>query len=80
MCTWCLVILQGNHILGPFLETLQEIHHKISDILSVRRLECELLVPHSDEGEGLGESFTAPTIRMTLVMARSLPVLSISGE
>ena len=70
--------MQGNHILGPLLETLQEIHHKISDILSVGGLECKLLIPHSDEGEGLGESFAAPTIRLTLDMARSLPVTSIS--
>ena len=72
--------MQGNHILGALLETLQEINDEIPDVLSVGGLEGELLVPDSDEGEGLGESFTAPTIRMTLVMARSLPVLSISGE
>ena len=56
--------MQGNHILGALLETLQEINDEIPDVLSVGGLECELLVPDSDEGEGLGESLAAPTIRL----------------
>ena len=56
--------MQGNHILGALLETLQEINDEIPDVLCVGGLECELLIPDSDEGEGLGESFAAPTIRL----------------
>ena len=56
--------MQGNHILGALLETLQEINDEIPDVLCVGGLECELLIPDSDEGEGLGESLAAPTIRL----------------
>ena len=59
MLTWSLVVLQSNYIFGTFLETLEEIHDKISDIFSVGRLECELLIPNCDKCEGLRERLAA---------------------
>ena len=58
--------MEGNHIFGPLLKTLQEIYYEVPDIFSIGRLECELLVPDCDEGEGLGESLAAPIIILTL--------------
>ena len=78
ICTWCLVILQGNHILGALLETLQEINDEIPDVLSVGGLECELLIPDSDEGEGLGESFAAPIIMSRLILITTTNLFSSS--
>ena len=66
--TWCLVVLQSDHILGPFLEPLEEVDHQVADVFRVGRLECELLVSHCDQGEGLREGLVAPgNIMVTLV-------------
>ena len=57
--TWSLVVLQRNHIFGPFLQTLQEVDNKVSNIFSVGRLECEFLITNCHQREGLRECFAA---------------------
>ena len=58
--TWCLVVLQSDHILRALLQTLEEIHNKVSDVLRIWTLEGELLVSHGHKCKGLGKCFAAP--------------------
>ena len=63
LITWCLVVLQSDHILGPFLEPLEEVDDQVPDVLGIWTLESELLVSHGHKGEGLGKCFAAPKMR-----------------
>ena len=58
--TWGLVVLQSDHILGALLQSLEEIHNKVSDVLRIWTLEGEFFVSHGHKGEGLGECFATP--------------------
>ena len=58
--TWGLVVLQSDYILGALLQTLEEVHNKVSDVLRIWTLEGEFLVSHGHKGKGLGECFAAP--------------------
>lgn len=60
MSTWCFIVLERDHELWSFLETLQEVDDEVPDVLGVRALEGELLAAHRHQGERLGERLRAP--------------------